>query len=107
MNKNIEENLDKYSKIQFSNDLERLNIDVKNRMIAKRSPFSLSVFSEKIFGMPIFLSGSALASTLIVGIIMGAQLQTNSGLVHPTASGLEVFSPTNAYLPSSILDPLT
>ena len=107
MNKNIEEKLDKYSKIQFGNDLERLNSDVKNRMIENRSSFSLSDFSEKMFGMPVSLSGSALASTLIVGIIMGAQIQTNSHLVHPTASGLEIFSPSNAYLPSSILDPLT
>ena len=106
MNNNIDKQLDYYSKINFENDLDSLTSDVKNRMIAEK-PFcySLTNFSEKLFGMPISLSGSALASTLIVGIIMGAQWQPESSLAHTNILDLEIFSPVNANLPSSLLDP--
>ena len=106
MNKQIDKQLDQYSKINFEKELDHLENDVKNRMIASNTDnYDLIGFMERLFGMPISLSGSALASTLIVGIFIGSQFQPESSLAHSNMSDLEIFSPVNADLPSSLLDP--
>ena len=106
MNKYSDKQLDRYSKINFERDLNNLANDVKNKMLANNTnSFNLINFTERLFGMPISLSGSALASTLIIGILLGTQLQPESSVAHNYISDLQVFSPMNAELPSSLLDP--
>tara|TARA_R110002096_G_scaffold362527_2_gene555663 strand:+ start:8559 stop:8951 length:393 start_codon:yes stop_codon:yes gene_type:complete len=106
MNKSIDTKLKRYSKTAFDKSLNHLENDVKNRLMAtKADSFEPIGFMEKLFGMPFSLSGSALASTLILGIFIGTQFQPVKSLAHSNISDLGVFSPTNAALPSSLLDP--
>jgi len=106
MDENIDNQLEKYSKINFDHDLENLTTDVRKQLRADHSSrYRFITFAERLFGMPISLSGSAIASTLIIGIIMGAQFQPENSLAHTDMLDLEVFSPINSNLPSTLLDP--
>ena len=105
MNTNIDKLLDYYSKVTFEDDLNKLEQDVKNRLIDTQQNFSLKYFIEKLFGVPFSLGGSAIAITLIAGIILGIQLPTNNKITNANISDLEIFSPAYPNLPSSLLDP--
>lgn len=104
MSKNIDHHLANYSKINFDNDLKNLEKDVKDRLNASWSaPSEAKNFIETWFGVPISLGLSAVASMMVLGFILGTQLQTETHSVQPDMLGLEVFSASNAKLPSSLL----
>ncbi len=108
INMNMDHHLENYSKIRFHGDLDNLERDVKKRIKARQAPsHGLKNFIEQWFGMPLSMGLSAVASMMILGVFLGLQLQTE---VSPEALhaghdvlGLEVFSATNAKLPSSLL----
>lgn len=106
MNENIDKQLDQYSKLKFEKNLDHLGNDIRSKLVAnKTKSYGLVSFMEQLFGMPISVSGGALASTLIVGILLGLQFPIQNSVARSNASDLEIFSSVNADLPSSLLDP--
>lgn len=108
MKKDINRQLEDYSKINFQNDLNNLENDVNRRInISQARQNEPKNHMERWFGMPAYMSASAIAATLIVGIFLGTQIQTEIILDNHDDLGFEVFSATNAKLPSSLLAPKT
>lgn len=104
MNKKLDSQLKCYSKVSFQNDLVNLERDVKQQLFSSRSSHnSLKSFIEEWLGIPISMSASAVASMMILGIILGTQLQTHSHPIPIDMLGLDVFSVSNGKLPSSLL----
>lgn len=104
MSKNIDQKLAQYSKINFQNDLKNLENDVNNRIFAKQSAINvLKNIVEEWFGMPVRMGVGAIASTMILGIFLGTQLQTDISPVKQDLLGFDVFSASSAQLPSSLL----
>ncbi len=106
---NMNHHLKNYSKIKFHGDLDNLERDVKRRMKAQHAASRRSKnFIEEWFGMPLSMGVSAVASMMILGVFLGLQMQTEVSpeVLHVShdALGLEVFSATNAKLPSSMLE---
>ena len=106
MNKDIDRYLEEYSKIDFRGDLNNLERDVKNRIYTTRStPSKFKVLFETWFGIPVSMSASLVASTLILGVFLGAQVQTGAIQNEHDALGFEVFAASSPKLPSSLLVP--
>ena len=104
MSKNLDSQLNYYSKVSFQNDLMNLERDVKQQLFSSRTnQTSLKNVIEEWFGMPLSMSASAMASMMILGIMLGVQLQTDTPPVPTDILGLEVFSVSNGKLPSSLL----
>ncbi|WP_339864583.1 hypothetical protein [Paremcibacter congregatus] len=104
MNKNLDSQLKHYSKVNFKDDLANLERDVKHQLFSSGpNRNSLQNFMKEWFGMPISISASAVASLMILGIMLGGQLQTDTHLTSADKLGLEVFSVSNEKLPSSLL----
>ncbi|PCJ31822.1 MAG: hypothetical protein COA93_10350 [Alphaproteobacteria bacterium] len=109
MNKDIDRALAHYSKINFQNDLKNLDLknlekDVYGRISQNRYDRNdRKNIIERWFGIPASLGGSIMASTLIVGVFFGAQLQTEPAISEYDEFGFEVFSVKNSKLPSSLL----
>lgn len=111
MNLDIDKHLSLYQKIDFGGDIEYLESDVKSKLGKNDRQLSKVVsYAEELFGVPFVLSGSALASTLIIGIMLGIYFQpvNTNGHSHALdlaqAMELDVFSSSNLNLPSSRLE---
>ncbi|VAW00507.1 hypothetical protein MNBD_ALPHA01-845 [hydrothermal vent metagenome] len=109
INMSMDHHLENYSKIKFHGDLDNLERDVKNRIKTRQAAsHGLKNFIEEWFGMPLSTGLSAVASMMILGVFLGLQMQTEVSpeVLHVShdALGLEVFSATNAKLPSSMLE---
>lgn len=109
MNKDIDRALAHYSNITFQNDLKNLDLknlekDVYGRISQNRHEQNeRKNIIERWFGIPASLGGSIMASTLIVGVFFGTQLQTGPAISEYDEFGFEVFSVQNSKLPSSLL----
>ncbi len=123
---NMNHHLENYSKIKFHGDLDNLERDVKRRMKSRHAtPHGGRNFIEEWFGVPLSMGVSAVASMMILGVFLGLQMQTevphtgrdtlanhniqghdiqaDHDIQGHDVLGLEVFSATNARLPSSML----
>lgn len=106
MNKNIDRQLDNYSKIDFQNNLRNLENDVNRRIsLNQSSRYELKNIIERWFGISAPMGASIMASTLILGVFFGTQIQTGPTMREHDAFGFEVFSVENSKLPSSLLAP--
>lgn len=106
MNRDIDRYLEEYSKIDFRGDLNNLERDVINRICNTRTaPGKFKILFETWFGMPISMSASLVASTLILSVFLGAQMQTGSLQDEHDALGFDVFTASSTKLPSSLLVP--
>tara|TARA_R110002073_G_scaffold285659_1_gene450124 strand:+ start:9192 stop:9527 length:336 start_codon:yes stop_codon:yes gene_type:complete len=107
MDKNLDKKLAQYSKIKFDYDLNHFENDVKGRIFSgKRDGITATSLMEKWFGVPVSMGVSAIASTLIVGVFLGAQMDRvnrTSGYTKADKLGLGIFSEKNAQLPSTLL----
>lgn len=105
MNEEIDKHLSRYQKIDFGGDINNLESDVKSKLGNHNRPLLKVVsYAEELFGVPFVLSGSALASTLIVGIVLGINFQPVNTDAHSHSLDLDVFSSTNSNLPASRLE---
>lgn len=106
MTADIDQKLARYSEIDFHNDLKNFERDVNIRLYREYSGhINLKNLIERWSGIPFSISAGTLASTLILGIFLGAQMQ---GEIVPAKSdilGFDIFSATNSRLPSSLLTP--
>ena len=106
MNKNIDRALEHYSRVTFQKDLKHLEKDVYRRIGQK--PSGLNEWKnilENWFGLPAPLGASIMASTLILGMVLGMQIQTGHSLREHDVLGFDVFRADNTKLPSSLLTP--
>ena len=102
----IDRELDRYSKIDFQNDLRNLEGDVIRRLARRQQgPADLKTLIEKWVGLPMSFSGSAIALTMVLGVVMGTQGQTDMMRDNHDTFGFDVFSATSTNLPSSLLVP--
>jgi len=77
MGKDINRQLAHYSNVNLQNDLKNLENDVNRRLrIDQAGHRKPKARIEQWFGMPASVSASAIAMTLVVGIIMGT-MQVN------------------------------
>lgn len=96
--------LDRYSRVDFKNDLRNLEGDVTRRLARRqRGHIDLNNLMVKWFGLPAFFSGGAIALTMVLGVFMGTQMQTDLVLDSHDTFGFQVFSATSGQLPSSLL----
>lgn len=108
MKKDMNQQLEYYSKINFHNDLKNLEKDVNRRINLMQSDHpALKNRLERWFGFPVSVSASTIAATLVVGIFMGTQLPVDNFKGNRETLGFEVFRVNNAQLPSSLLAPKT
>ena len=107
MNINIDRTLEHYSRVTFQNNLKNLEKDV-HRRIHQKSQSDRNEWKnliERWFGIPASLGASIMASTLILGVFFGTQVQTRPTMSEHDALGFEVFSVESSKLPSSLLAP--
>lgn len=110
MTENIDQLLTRYAKIDFQSGLENLERDVNRRLSGQDPDFfswknltNLAKLIEEWSGVPFSTGASAIASTLVLGVILG-QLQGHTVPVKQDMLGFEIFSASNARLPSALLD---
>lgn len=110
MTENIDQQLARYAKIDFQSNLENLERDVNRRLSGQKPDYfsrenfaNLGKLIEEWSGVPVSTGASALASTLVLGIILG-QLQGHVVPVKQDMLGFDIFSASNARLPSALLD---
>lgn len=106
MDKNIDRELEHYSRVAFQKDLKNLEKDVYKRIYQNQSGRNeWKNIIEKWFGIPASLGASIMASTLILGVFFGTQIQTGPAMSEHDTLGFEVFSVESSKLPSSLLAP--
>ncbi len=106
MIKDINQQLARYAKITFHYDLNNFERDVNRRLyLSLSNHIPLKNLVERWVGMPLSISASALFSTLIVGVFLGAQMQGGIIQSKQDALGFNIFSASNTQLPSSLLAP--
>jgi|GEM_PF-2340497 len=110
MTEYIDQQLARYAKIDFQDDLKNLERDVSRRLSVQKPDFfswknltNLAKLIEEWSGLPFSTGASAIASTLVLGVILG-QLQGHTVPVKRDMLGFEIFSASNARLPSALLD---
>lgn len=106
MKQKIDRELDRYSRVDFQDDLRHLERDVTRQLAGRqRGHIGQNSLMVKWFGLPASFSGGAIALTLVLGVFMGTQGQSNLTQGSHDTFGLQVFSATSDQLPSSLLVP--